>query len=243
MWVHPRDMADPDPMDVSAVLNSLNEALRLRYRSAMQYLVVSGGGRGLHALAIGEQLWTYAQAEFADARLLISKVVALGGQPDVDVAAVCYASTIDDGLKHLICIEEEAMAALHQVIPETGQEPGSEALEHLIEHVIMRKQEPGRLPHTRLGDVDLRAARDRSPCRSCIRAHAVAGSMRRSRSPWTITNLAGAVSSDDPCARAKQESMLGRSRRPDVVRRGHEIGGDTGFRSPWQSGRRGRPWR
>ena len=33
------------------------------------------------------------------------------------------------------------MAALHAVIPHTGQQPHSEALEHRLEHVIMRKQQ------------------------------------------------------------------------------------------------------
>ena len=36
--------------------------------------------------------------------------------------------------------EEAVIAALHRVIPVTGQEPWSEALEHLLEHLIMRKQ-------------------------------------------------------------------------------------------------------
>jgi bacterioferritin (cytochrome b1) len=133
-------MPKTEQMDVPAVLDSLNEALRLQYRSALQYLVTAGGGRGTHSLAIGEQLWSYAQAEFADARLVISKIVALGGEPDVEVADIAYHRQVEDGLQHLIEIEEEALAAFHAVIPDTGQEPGSEALEHLMEHVIMRKQ-------------------------------------------------------------------------------------------------------
>jgi hypothetical protein len=36
----------------------------------------------------------------------------------------------------LIAAEDETIAALHEVIPHSGQEPRSEALEHLI----MRKQ-------------------------------------------------------------------------------------------------------
>jgi hypothetical protein len=31
-------------------------------------------------------------------------------------------------------------SVLHAVIPPSGQEPRSEALEHLMEHLIMRKQ-------------------------------------------------------------------------------------------------------
>ena len=34
----------------------------------------------------------------------------------------------------------ETIAMLHAVIPDTGQEPHSEALEHLMEHMIMHKQ-------------------------------------------------------------------------------------------------------
>jgi hypothetical protein len=37
--------------------------------------------------------------------------------------------------------EAEAIQALHEVIPEAGQEPRSEALEHIVEHLIMRKQQ------------------------------------------------------------------------------------------------------
>lgn len=131
---------DEERMDVPAVLEKLNAALKLQYRSALQYLVVSGGGRGFHSIAIGEELWRYAQAEFADTRLVISKIVALGGTPVVETGDVTYVPDVKDSLVHLIEIEEEALAALHAVIPDTGQEPGSEALEHLVEHIIMRKQ-------------------------------------------------------------------------------------------------------
>jgi bacterioferritin (cytochrome b1) len=130
----------PEPMDVPAVLESLNAALRLQNRSALQYMMIAGGSRGTHALAIGEQLWVYAQEEYADTRLVISKIVALGGEPQTDVAPVEYCRDIEEALKVLISMEEECLAALHKVIPDTGQEPGSEALEHLVEHLIMRKQ-------------------------------------------------------------------------------------------------------
>lgn len=127
-------------MDVPAVLESLNKALALQYRSALQYMLVSGGGRGTHSLAIGDKLWQYAQDEYADARQLVSKIVALGGTPTTEVAAITYDGPIEEELKRLIGFEEECLAAIHKVIPDTGQEPGSEALEHLVEHLIMRKQ-------------------------------------------------------------------------------------------------------
>src|SRR3954453_5483636 len=98
-----------EAMDVTAVLDRLNAALRLQYRSALQYLLLSGGGRGPHAMAIGEQLWHYAQSEFADARLLISKVGALGGEPDVNVAEIRYQPGVGDSIRHLIDTEEKVL--------------------------------------------------------------------------------------------------------------------------------------
>ena len=43
-------------------------------------------------------------------------------------------------LDNLIESEDEVTEALHAVIPHSGQEAASEALEHLMEHIIMRKQ-------------------------------------------------------------------------------------------------------
>jgi hypothetical protein len=40
----------------------------------------------------------------------------------------------------LVETEDEVTEALHAVIPRSGQEAASEALEHLMEHIIMRKQ-------------------------------------------------------------------------------------------------------
>jgi bacterioferritin (cytochrome b1) len=129
-----------DQMDVPDVLEKLNRALSLQYRSALMYALAAGGGRGTHSLAIGEQLAVYGQAEYADVRLLISKIVALGGEPTIEVAPPAYAPQVADALGRLVEAEEETLAALHGVIPSTGQEPRSEALEHLLEHLIMRKQ-------------------------------------------------------------------------------------------------------
>jgi len=44
-------------------------------------------------------------------------------------------------IRWMIDAETEAIEALQDVIPTTGQEGRSEALEHRLEHIIMRKQE------------------------------------------------------------------------------------------------------
>jgi bacterioferritin (cytochrome b1) len=129
-----------DPMDVPEVLARLNTALRLQYRSVLQYLTVAGGGEGPNALALGDLLTRYAHDELTDARTIVSKIVALGGEPQLEVAPLAHHGDIAASIDHLIETEKETVAALHEVIPPTGQEPRSEALEHLMEHLIMRKQ-------------------------------------------------------------------------------------------------------
>ncbi len=64
-----------------------------------------------------------------------------GGEVTAQPAKVPFERDPDAAVQALIASEREAMAALHAVIPETGQESRSEALEHMLEHVIMNKQQ------------------------------------------------------------------------------------------------------
>ena len=70
----------------------------------------------------------------------MEKITALGGDPTVEVGALRWSGEPSDAVDALIESEDETIAALHAVIPHSGQEPRSEALEHLMEHLIMRKQ-------------------------------------------------------------------------------------------------------
>jgi bacterioferritin (cytochrome b1) len=130
-----------DPMEVDAVVDGLNAALALQYRSALAYTVVGGTltGFALHGLAA--ELRAFAHAELDDARHLVEKVATLGGSPAIEVAAVERHRDAAAAVRWLIAAETECIDALHAVIPHTGQEGRSEALEHRLEHVIMRKQE------------------------------------------------------------------------------------------------------
>jgi bacterioferritin (cytochrome b1) len=129
-----------DPMDVPKVLEALNRALPLQQRSALQYTLAAGSMFGLHVQGLSTQLWEYAKLELQDARLLVEKITAIGGDPVTDVAAVVWDPDPETALQSLVEQEEECLAALHAVIPHSGQQPESEALEHLMEHLIMRKQ-------------------------------------------------------------------------------------------------------
>ena len=129
-----------DPMDVDGVLQALNKALRLQQRSVLQLTRGAGSMFGLEFQAVGERLWLFARSELEDTKLLVEKITALGGEPTVELEPVQWHEDPGAAIDALVESEDEAIAALHAVIPHTGQEPRSEALEHLMEHLIMRKQ-------------------------------------------------------------------------------------------------------
>jgi len=127
-------------MDVDKVLDCLNQALELQHRSILQFNLASGGMFGLEVQAVTRDLWEFAQAELDDTRRIVEKIAALGGDPTTKVAKVTWETDPAKTIDALIESEDEAIAALHAVIPHSGQQPRSEALEHLMEHLIMRKQ-------------------------------------------------------------------------------------------------------
>jgi bacterioferritin (cytochrome b1) len=139
MDVSPDD-TKPDPMDVDEVVKRLNAAIAQQRRSVLQFTTASGSMFGLEVQGVAVQLWAFATEELDDLRRLIEKVTSLGGDPAVEVAAMQWSADPQETVEHLIACEDELLATLHQVIPPSGQEPRSEALEHLMEHIIMRKQ-------------------------------------------------------------------------------------------------------
>ncbi|MCA1706578.1 MAG: ferritin-like domain-containing protein [Actinobacteria bacterium] len=132
---------DDDKMKVGKVKDLLNKAIPLQVRSAAIFTWAAGAATGIEFQTLGVQFEEFGRLELEDARRLIEKLVALGGDPVTDVAPFDKISADADGIKKLIAYEEEVLEALHAVIPESGQEPRSEALEHLMEHMLMRKQE------------------------------------------------------------------------------------------------------
>lgn len=134
-------MGDDDPMDVPEVHRLLSEALRLQYRSALLYATAAGAVTGIEGLRVTDLLSEYAALELADVQRLTERLVALGGTPPGDPPALpVEVCDLRQAIDRLAAAEEESLAALHAVIEPSGQEPRSEALEHLMEHVITRKQ-------------------------------------------------------------------------------------------------------
>jgi bacterioferritin (cytochrome b1) len=130
-----------DPMELDEVVDGINAALPLQFRSAVAYTVAGGSLTGIAFHGLAAEFRDYAHAELEDARHLVEKVATLGGEPSVDAAPVEFRGDPEGALRWLIAAETECIEALHAVIPHTGQEGRSEALEHRLEHMIMRKQE------------------------------------------------------------------------------------------------------
>ena len=128
-------------LDEAEAVSRLNDALALQYRSALQYSVVAASIAGLEAQAVGARLTEFGDQELSDARLLIEKIVSFGGEPTTEVPELRYQPKARDAIGWLIRCEEEAIEALKEAIEPTGREGRSEALEHMLEHQIMRKQE------------------------------------------------------------------------------------------------------
>jgi bacterioferritin (cytochrome b1) len=130
-----------DPMDVKAVHETLGKAINMQAESVLSMALLAGTLRGIAATAIKHSLREFVLAELEDTYQLIEKLSALGGTPSMKAADVTVDPDSGKALKGLLEHEAKAVAALHAVIPHSGQEPRSEALEHLLEHCIMRKQQ------------------------------------------------------------------------------------------------------
>jgi bacterioferritin (cytochrome b1) len=131
---------EEEKLDEKEAVKRLNAALELQYRAALQYSIVASSLTGIEAQALGSKLTEFGDAELADVRRLIEKIVSFGGEPTTEVAELRFEKGVKKALKWLIKCEEAAVETLQEAIEPTGREGRSEALEHLMEHLILRKQ-------------------------------------------------------------------------------------------------------
>jgi bacterioferritin (cytochrome b1) len=131
---------EEEKLDEKEAVKRLNKALALQYRSALQYSIVAASLSGIEAQALGSKLTEFGDAELADVRRLIEKIVSFEGEPTIDVAEPSFDAGTEQALRRLAKNEEATVEALQEAIEPTGREGRSEALEHLMEHLILRKQ-------------------------------------------------------------------------------------------------------
>jgi bacterioferritin (cytochrome b1) len=130
-----------EPMDRDAVVDGLRRAIPLQLRSAITHTVAAGSLVGIPYVVLAPVLWGGAQDDLEDARRLVEKLVTLGGSFVEGAAGVELATDPPQIIDQLVELERETIEALQDIIPATGQGGESEALEHRLEHMIMRKQE------------------------------------------------------------------------------------------------------
>lgn len=133
--------ADKDPLDVDAAVRGLREALPLQLRSAVAHTIAAGALTGFEFAGLAPLLREAGEADLADARRLIEKLVTLGGSIPQEVPDPRLPSKPKAIVRRLIALEQETIEQLQDVIPATGHTGPSEAIEHRLEHMIMRKQE------------------------------------------------------------------------------------------------------
>ncbi|HEU5104976.1 MAG TPA: ferritin-like domain-containing protein [Solirubrobacterales bacterium] len=129
-----------EKLDEKEAVKRLNAALELQYRSALQYSLTASSLTGIEAQALGSHLTGFGDLELADARRLVEKIVSFGGDPTTKVAELRFDRNAKSALRWLAECEEAAVEALQEAIEPTGRDGRSEALEHLMEHLILRKQ-------------------------------------------------------------------------------------------------------
>jgi bacterioferritin (cytochrome b1) len=134
-------MADDERMDVDEQVAALNKALALQLRSVLHYVLTAGSIVGLEFQAHADKLRGFALAEIEDSMRLVEKITAIGGQPDIDIEPPSWTADPVEALDDLIDDEGKTLEALQAAIEPTGREAASEAVEHRLEHIIMRKQE------------------------------------------------------------------------------------------------------
>jgi hypothetical protein len=128
-------------MDVGAVLASLNRALPLLRRSLLGFTLAAGTGTGPLGVALAASYREAAAGELRNQIRLMQEIVALGGEPTTEVAGLEWTGDARRDAERLVEWEDESLEALRAVVEPAGDEARGEALEHLIEHLILRKQE------------------------------------------------------------------------------------------------------
>ncbi|MDX6623897.1 MAG: Ferritin-like domain [Solirubrobacterales bacterium] len=127
-------------LDADRAVELLNKALMDQYRSALQYSLVASSLVGIQGVGLGSHLKAFGDEELNAVRLLVEKIASLGGEPTVEVAPLRFQGEPAEALGWLAECEQQLVDSLQEAIEPTGREGRSEALEHMLEHLIMRKQ-------------------------------------------------------------------------------------------------------
>ncbi len=134
-------MSESEPIDAQEVVRHLNETLKLQYRSIIQLTLAAGSLAGIQYQFVAHKLAEFAAAEVVETERIVSKIVSLAGEPTTEVAEVTFSADPREMLRMISQTEQEILEAVAKAIPPTGTEATGEAVEHLVEHVLLRKHD------------------------------------------------------------------------------------------------------
>jgi bacterioferritin (cytochrome b1) len=127
-------------MDVQETAKALNRALALQLRSVTELMLAGSSATGVSFMELGSLYRKWAREELRDAGILAEKIVSIGGKPETKAAAPGWDADPLAMAKRLAESEEETIEALRKSIAPAGDYGPGEAIEHTLEHMIMRKQ-------------------------------------------------------------------------------------------------------
>lgn len=131
-----------DELDPDRLGPPLRAAIEAQARSVIDLTVTAATMTGIGEQTVAARLESFAAEALAALAQLAAKAQALGVLPDrLSLADVPLAGSAPRRLRRLADDQQAVVDALHAVIPFTGQEPRSEAVEHLLEHALYRHQE------------------------------------------------------------------------------------------------------
>jgi hypothetical protein len=103
-----------EKMQVEEVLRLLNRALPLQMRSSILYTWAAGAVTGIEFQGVGLKLERFGSLELDDARRLVEKIVALGGDATTEVTNFSAFDITPSGLETIIQLEQETTEALRE---------------------------------------------------------------------------------------------------------------------------------
>lgn len=137
----PGEDVPDEPMDEATVRKLLSQAAVDSARLVLTLALASTWTPSADALPLAERCERWLADETAHLRQLASQLFAMGARPSLAPDEVALPERWADLPAALLEAECASIEALAEVIPYTGTEGRSEALEHLVEHAIFDKQQ------------------------------------------------------------------------------------------------------
>jgi bacterioferritin (cytochrome b1) len=121
------------------LLEQLNKALQLEYKTIFQYVQNSYLVKGMRRPSMVQWLRSQAQKEQLDAFKLADKIVALGGIPTTEIPEITHLTRSEEILRESLALEENSVRAYQECI-KLANERGDTSLRLLLEELLAESE-------------------------------------------------------------------------------------------------------